>query len=360
MNAALTRTGALFASSEECHKLSFGAISTEGVATQGARRNVARRTRIALIAGAIVATFALYEGVASVVAYTDDAFVRSDLVAVAPQVSGRIIAVHVVDNQWVKAGDPLIEIDPAPFQLVVDERAAKIDEAKAQVEVDRDSIATADAAVKSATSSLALARITQRRAVALAQVDDVSQAAIDRANDALSRAEAALSSAQAAVDATTATAAMHEASLRQAKAEMATAEWRLERTKIPTPMDGAINNLTVRVGDTATENEPLIGVIAATGWRIIANYKQDYIRHFKIGGRAWVWLDSEPWRLRRALIRGVARGISRDVEADKLLPYVAPTTDWIRLQRRFPVTLTLVDPPTDLYMGADARVVIFP
>jgi multidrug efflux system membrane fusion protein len=83
---------------------------------------------------------------------------------------------------------------------------------------------------------------------------------------------------------------------------------------------------------------------------------------FKIGGDAWVWVDSEPWQLHRARIAGIARGISRDEGADKLLPYVAPTTDWIRLQRRFPVTLTLVDPPHDLilFMGADARVVIFP
>ena len=79
-----------------------------------------------------------------------------------------------------------------------------------------------------------------------------------------------------------------------------------------------------------------------------------------IGRTAWVWLDSEPWHLHRARIDGIARGISRDADAAKLLPYVAPTTDWIWLQRRFPVTITLVDPPPDLklYMGADARTVI--
>jgi membrane fusion protein, multidrug efflux system len=75
-----------------------------------------------------------------------------------------------------------------------------------------------------------------------------------------------------------------------------------------------------------------------------------------------VWLDSQPWRLHRAKIAGIARGISRDPAPERLLAYVPPTTDWIRLQRRFPVTLTLVDPPPDLklYMGADARVLILP
>ena len=98
-----------------------------------------------------------------------------------------------------------------------------------------------------------------------------------------------------------------------------------------------------------------------TAWRIIANYKQDYIRSFEIGGTAWVWLDSAPWQLHRARITGIARGISRQKEPEMLLPYVAPTTDWIRLQRRIPVTMVLVDPPPGfkLYMGADARTVVF-
>jgi multidrug efflux system membrane fusion protein len=333
----------------------LGVAKTQGIS--GTRRN-----RVALIMGAIIASFALYELITSFVAYTDDAFVRSYLVAIAPEVTGRIISVPVTDNQLVKAGDSLIEIDPVPFQLIVNARQAQIDEAKAQLLVDHDSLEKAEDLVKAAISALALARVTQQRAASLRSVGDVSQAVTDKANDALNRAMADLASAQSAADATKATAAMHQASLEKAKADMATAQWSLARTKIVAPVDGAINNLTVRAGDMATVNVPLIGIIDAAGWRIIANYKQDYIRNFRIGGDAWVWLDSEPWRLHRARIAGIARGISREAGADKLLPYVAPTTDWIRLQRRFPVTLTLVDPPRDLtlYMGADARVIIFP
>jgi multidrug efflux system membrane fusion protein len=98
------------------------------------------------------------------------------------------------------------------------------------------------------------------------------------------------------------------------------------------------------------------------GWRIIANYRESDIGALKAGRTAWVWLDAQPWRWRRARIEGVARGVSRDPGPEKLLPYVEPTTDWIRLERRFPVTMTLVDPPADLelYMGADARTVVFP
>jgi multidrug efflux system membrane fusion protein len=106
----------------------------------------------------------------------------------------------------------------------------------------------------------------------------------------------------------------------------------------------------------------MIGIVDANAWRIMANYKQYYIRSFRVGGEAWVWLDSSPWHLHRARITGIARGFSRDPQAPMLLPYVAPTTDWIRLQRRIPVTIVLIDPPPDgvFYMGADARTVIFP
>jgi multidrug efflux system membrane fusion protein len=140
------------------------------------------------------------------------------------------------------------------------------------------------------------------------------------------------------------------------------AEWKLTRTRLTAPAQGSIVNLTVRTGDTAQADVPLIGIIDAHAWRIVANFKQSFIRGFSTGDTAWIWLDSQPWHLHRARVQGVSRGISRDPAPDRLLAYVSPTTDWIRLQRRFPVTLTLVDPPADLklFMGADARVLILP
>jgi multidrug efflux system membrane fusion protein len=145
-------------------------------------------------------------------------------------------------------------------------------------------------------------------------------------------------------------------------ADKATAEWKLSKTDVNAPADGWINNLTVRIGDTATVSIANIGIVDAHAWRIIANYKEYYIRPFAIGGTAWVWLDSAPWKLHKARITGIARGFSRDPQAPMLLPYVAPTTDWIRLQRRIPVTIVLEEPPPGgkLYMGADARAVVFP
>ncbi len=323
---------------------------------------LSRRRRVGLALGALLGAFVLYEVVTTFIAYTADAFVLSDLVTLAPEVTGRIIAVHVADNQDVARGDLLANIDPVPFELDVAQRRAEVNEARAQVAADQDSIASVQAGFAAATSAATYAGETQRRLAALARTQDVSRADLDQADDALRRATAGLDAAREAIARAQSTAAMHQAAEARASSALATAQWRLSRTRLVAPVGGTVTNLTLRVGDTAQADVPLIGIVDASAWRIVANYKQSYIRGFAPDSTAWVWLDSEPWHLHRARVAGIARGISRNPEPGRLLAYVAPTTDWIRLQRRFPVTLTLVDPPADLrlYMGADARVVILP
>lgn len=321
-----------------------------------------RLRRLGIVGGTILGAFMLYQIFVYFVAYTDDAYVRSDLVAVASEVTGPILQVHVVDNQDVKKGDKLFTIDPEPFQLIVNQRQAQIDEQNALLKVSQEELASAKAALAAAGSARTYAQEMQRRYADLARSEYAPRAELDKANDDLRRSQAEMEISELAIAKAQTSITAHQASLNLAAAEMATAQWKLGKTDVVSPTNGSITNLTVRPGDTANANVPIIGIVDADAWRIMANYKQDYIRSFTIGGTAWVWLDSQPWRLHRARIAGIARGFSRDPGQDKLLPYVAPTTDWIRLQRRIPVTITLVDPPPDLklYMGADARTVIFP
>jgi len=322
----------------------------------------ARRRRALTVAGGVLALFALWELATGFVAYTSDAYVRSDLISVAPEVTGRIVAVVVHDNQPVAAGDLLAKIDPEPFRLARDAAQASLREAAAHIVADQDATHIADAQRQVADAALTYAQETIRRVQAL-QADSVaSRAQLDDANAALRRATADVAAASGAQAKAQQLLAADAATQQRLEAELALAEWRLDRTRIVAPGDGTINNLTLRVGDMARAAEPLIGVIDAHAWRINANYKQYFIPRFTAGGTAWVWLDSHPWRLYRGRIDGIGRGISRSPDAPGLLPYVAPTTDWIRLQRRFPVTIDLVDRPSDLklLMGADARVLIFP
>lgn len=322
----------------------------------------ARLRRVLTVGGTLLFLFVAWETFTYFIAYTDDAYVRSDLVAVAPEVTGPIVAVHVVDNQAVRKGDKLVTIDPTPFQLEVNQRQAQIEESMALLKVAQEELSTARASLDSATSSQTYAAQEQARYEDLARNSYAPRAELDKWTDELRRAEAGMTIAQIMITKAQTTISVQKAALDLAKAQMATAQWKLDKTQVLAPTDGTITNLTVRVGDTGTQSVPLIGIVDATGWRIIANYKQYYIRSLKVGDEAWVWLDSAPWHFHRAKITGIARGFSRDRQPPMLLPYVAPTTDWIRPQRRIPVTIVLVDPPPGgvLYMGADARTVIFP
>ncbi|MPZ36101.1 MAG: biotin/lipoyl-binding protein [Rhodospirillales bacterium] len=331
-------------------------------AAQPTSRAVSRLRRLLTVSGTILVLFVLWEVLNYYVAYTDDAYVRSDLIGVAPEVTGPIIALYVVDNQAIKKGDKLYKIDPVPFQLEVNTRQAQIEEQSALVKVAQEELATAQAALESAKSAHTYAVEQQARYAVLAASNNAPRAELDRADNELRRTAAEKTIAEIAIAKAQTSINVHKAALDVAVAEKATAEWKLSKIDVNAPADGWINNLTVRIGDTATVSIPNIGIVDAHAWRIIANYKEYYIRPFTIGGTAWVWLDSAPWKLHKARITGIARGFSRDPQAPMLLPYVAPTTDWIRLQRRIPVTIVLEEPPPGgkLFMGADARTVVFP
>jgi multidrug efflux system membrane fusion protein len=318
------------------------------------------RRRVLLTLGAIVLALGLYWASSYVFVYTDDAYVTSDLVSVAPYISGRVVAVPIVDNQTVTKRSVLAEIDPVPFQLALAQKQAKRTEAEAQLAVDRELIASAQAQRDNAAARERLASDNLQRAKPVAAAGFVSRQALDTAMAQAQEAKAALADAETAIAKAQQMLALHQATVATIATEIAVAQWQLDQTKLLAPTDGTITNLTLRVGDQAVENTPLIGLVDAHAWRIFANYKETVIRHMQVGGTAWVWLDSYPWHIHRARIQGIARGISREQTERKLLPYVEPTTDWIRLQRRFPVTLVLQDPNPDivLHMGSDARTLI--
>jgi len=318
------------------------------------------RRRVVLVLSGIAVALGLYWASGYFFAYTDDAYVTSDLVSVAPYISGRIVAVNIIDNQTVTKGLLLAEIDPLPFQLSLAEKQAKRAEAEAQLAVDHDVIKSTKAARDEAVAKEKLASDNLRRATPVAASGFLSRQALEEAATKERDAQAALADAEDAVAQARQTLALHEAAVATITTEIAYLQWQLDQTKLLAPNDGTITNLTLRVGDQAIANIPLIGLVDAHAWRIFANYKESVIRHMRPGHTAWVWLDTYPWHVHRATIQGIARGISRAEAGRKLLPYVEPTTDWIRLERRFPVTLVLQDPSPDivLHMGADARTLI--
>jgi multidrug efflux system membrane fusion protein len=318
------------------------------------------RPLVGLLAAA--ALFVAWEILTSYVAYTDDAYVRSDIVALAPQVTGHLTRIAVTDEQQVQRGDLLATIDPLPFQLNVQAAEAALQESTADAAAATANVTAAQDQLDAANALLTNAELTNQRQVALGQSGFASRTAQDDALAALRTTQADAAGKQALRDQDQAQLAAARAAIARDKAALALAQWQLARTDILAPVDGIVTNLNLRPGDTAQANTPLIGIIATANWRVIANYKQSYLPALRPGTTAWIWLDAHPWHLYRGRIRTIGRAIARGSDDDGLLPYVSPTTDWIRLQHRFPVTIDLVNPPPGLtlYMGADARCLIFP
>jgi multidrug efflux system membrane fusion protein len=319
-----------------------------------------RYRRVWIAIGAIVAGTAAYFIGAAFIAYTSDAYVWSDLVAIAPQVSGIIKTVSVVDNQKVAAGDPLAVIDPQPFQLEVDLKQQQITSLETAVTV-KAQIEAGDAAnLDAANATLRLAQQQFDRVKALTGEQFASQEQLDQVSDTLRRAQDRLAAQENQTQIDRQQVNEAKAQVAVARAELAVAQYNLSLTRLTAPIDGYINNLTLRPGAYARAGDAVIGIVDKSQFRIVANFKEDVAASVVPGQRVRVWLDSDPWHLRAGHVQGVGRGIARAQGPAQLLPYVAPTTDWIRLRRRLQVTILLDDPPQQgLYMGADARVFFF-
>jgi membrane fusion protein, multidrug efflux system len=295
------------------------------------------------------------------VAYTEDAYVRSDFVEVAPEVAGIVDHVEVLNDQKVTAGTPLATIDPKPFGLAVDLAQRRVDQTASAAQVKQDEARVLTAELNAAKAAVTLAQRDYERSAALVKDQTVSQEIMDRATDERQKALDAVAGVEAKVRVNAGSVAAFLADVDVAKAQLALAQYSLSRTRIAAPVSGYVTNLSLRPGTYAKAGEPILGLVDDTQWRVVANFKEYVASRLKPGMRAWIWLDSHPWRFFPARVLGVGRGISREQSRGRLLPYVAPTTDWIRLSRRMQVTLELEPAPDlPLFMGADARVLLFP
>jgi multidrug efflux system membrane fusion protein len=290
-------------------------------------------------------------------AYTSDALVAADVLQVAPEVGGTISAVHVADNQFVRAGDPLIQIDPAPYALQAELRRAEVAKAEADEQSAIREVARAEAERATKLASRGLAARTERRYAELVGQGAASQLVFDEVKTKLAEADRGVQAAEASLAAAKQAVEAAKAAAVVARRALDLADWDLSQTRLTAPVDGHINNLWLRVGDYARPGLPRLGIVASDRWYVVALYKEEAIRHLSDGERVWIHLDIYPWHVFRGRIQGVSRAINREFQQTAILPEVAPTTGWIRFQRRFPVRIGFDHVPDDvrLHVGANAR-----
>jgi multidrug efflux system membrane fusion protein len=319
-----------------------------------------RRPAVTVI-GACVALFVLYEIAVLIFAYSGDAYVISDVVALSAEVEGRVSQLSVRDNDVVAKNAPLFTIDPTPYRLQVEESTAAEGQAEANLALARAHHNEMQALLDAARAVEADARAHFARVQTLTRQQVASAAQLDDATRDMDAAVAKSLAAQAAHNVAAQSVAVMTANLHAARAALARALYRLSKTAVAAPQPGRVAPFVVRSGDYLQIGTAVMAVVTEEGRRVVANMAERHLSRIRPGQRAWVTLGSQPWVLHLGRVASVAPGVARSPTAPQVLPYVAPTTDWIRLPRRFPVEVTLDRWPPDLptYAGADARVLIW-
>jgi multidrug efflux system membrane fusion protein len=319
-----------------------------------------RRPALTVI-GACAALFVVYEIAVLIFAYSGDSYVISDVVALSAEVEGPVARLSVKDNDLVAKDAPLFTIDPTPYRLEVEERAAAEGQAEANLALAREHFAEMQALLNAARAVETDARTHFVRVQALAKDQVASTAQLDDATRDMDTAVAKTLAAQAAHNVAGQTVAVMTANLSAAKAALARARYRLSKTAIAAPQAGRVAPFTVRTGDYMQVGTQVLALVTDERRRIVANMAERHLSRIRPGQRAWVTLGAQPWVIHLGRVASIAPGVARSPTAPQVLPYVAPTTDWIRLPRRFPVEVELDHWPPGLpsYAGADARVLIW-
>jgi membrane fusion protein, multidrug efflux system len=298
---------------------------------------------------------------------TDDAVARANVIGIAPRVPGPIIKLNVRDNQQVKNGELLFEIDPADFQLSVDRAQAALSSLDQQIEVAKTQdaqlkyqVKAAEAAVQQATAERDQVADTLHRLEPLLpkgfttkeQVDETrtklasAEAQVSQANEKLNQARVAVSSL-----------ATLQAQRPGAVATLGTAQLELSYTKVFAPFDGQVLGLNISEGAYAHAGVEVFSFLDSRKWYVLANFRERELKSIQPGMRAEVYLLSNPDRRFEGTVEGISPAVQsqEDNVEVKGLPFVKRDLNWVRIAQRFPVRIEIKNPdPAIFRMGTTA------
>ncbi|PYL75702.1 MAG: multidrug transporter subunit MdtN [Verrucomicrobia bacterium] len=272
-----------------------------------------------VVAGAVIITLYVW-GIIERHPRTDDATARANVVGIAPRVSGQILKLNVQDNQAVKEGDVLFEIDPEDYRLVLEK--AKAD------------LAALDRQIAQAHSTLQrLEPLLPKKFTTAENVDE---------------ARTKLTTLQAQREGAIATISLEEL--------------HLSYCKVIAPFSGRVINLNISAGAHVTAGVPVFSLLDTSKWYVIANFREAEVRHLVPGSEAIVYLSSAPNQRFRGKVQGIGWAVKPEGEIDlppSGVPYVKRELNWVRVAQRFPVRIEVENPDQDLFrMGASAVAII--
>ena len=291
---------------------------------------------------------------------TENAYTGSNIVRVASEVSGPVIHVYVRTDDTVKTNDPLFDIDPTLYD-------AALRNARAQFDAAASAAGTAGESLKTAAATLETTRAALEDAIKTYRDAKDAQAPEQPPSDQLNNGESAWQDAlKAYKDAESAFATEQDkpltvttptVQLRAAAAQLTKATHDRVKTHATAPADGLLSNVTLRPGATVQAGAPLFAIIEANRWWVDANFKETDVARIKVGQPATVRLDMYPGVNFDGTVESISSGSGASFS---VLPPENASGNWVKVTQRFPVRISLANPPADklLRVGASATVTI--
>jgi multidrug resistance efflux pump len=317
------------------------ADAPEGKATDPVRR----WTRIVL--AVCVLLFGWYLAADRHAPWTDQARVNGFVIAIAPKVAGRVQQVNVVQDQVVKEGDLLVQIDPRDYELAVQRAEAALELAGQDIGAGTDQVAIAQAKLTEARTQRDYVQLQARRYLELAKKGTISKAEADRARAELKKAEAQVVSAQADLDKAKeqlGQAGEDNAKIRDAIAALEKARRDLEATRLLAPMEGGVTNLQVQEGYYANAGQPVMTFVSGRDVWIQANLRENSIGNVKVGDPVEIALDAAPGRIYSGTVSSIGFAVDQSSEgAMGEAATIEGDSGWLRDAQRFPVVIAFAD-----------------
>ena len=304
---------------------------------------------------------------------TDDAYAYADTIEVVSDVSGKIIDLPIQDNQAVKQGDLLFQIDPRPYQVTLDEARARLVELDKQIELTQRAVNAEEYNAAAALEEVKRARAVARQAAdslnrmePLLSEGYVSAEEVDQAKTAQHSSQVELQAAlQRSLAAAAAVSGVDALVAQRAvvQAQIARAELHLEFTTVRAPFDGRVVSLDTSVGQYSSALKPVLTLIDTRRWYVVANFRESELENMHSGAHSTVYLMTNPDRQFQGTVDSIGYGVHPGDGGLEFgsLPNVKRTINWVRVAQRFPVKILVEDPDPDLFrIGASAVVVLHP
>ena len=286
----------------------------------------------------------------AVIQSTNDAYIRADMTRLSSRVAGEVLTVAANDFQRVKAGDLLVQIDPADYEAQVALAQAGVAGAQAafdnlanQVELQYATIAQAEAQQVSALAQEVEAREEQERQQSLTQTEAGTRQKLEQAVAAYARAQADVRASRALIAAQrhqievlTGTRKQRAADIEAAKATLAAAKLKLGYTKITAPFDGVVGERQVQPNDYVNIGSNLINVVPLPDVYVIANYKETQLTRVRPGQPVDVTVDSFPDQRLHGRVERISPASGSQFA---LLPPDNATGNFTKVVQRVPVRI---------------------